>query len=69
MPDSRDLLGHTVVDAVTGFRGVVTGVIFYLTGSDQALVVAPAEAGKPGESTWIDTPRLLVSADVPAILR
>lgn len=55
------MLGHTVVDKVTGFTGVVTGIVEYLTGCNQALVVPRMDAdGKLPESQWFDIQRLQV---------
>lgn len=52
-------LGVTVKDKVTGFSGVVTGVVYYITGCNQALVVP--KVGKDGsqrEAQWFDWQRL-----------
>ncbi|MBP2232489.1 hypothetical protein J2847_005818 [Azospirillum agricola] len=63
------MLGNTVTDKVTGFKGVVTGVVQYLTGCNQALVVPPMSAdGKLPDSQWFDVQRLDISADIPAIV-
>lgn len=52
-------LGTKVRDKITGFTGIVTGYVTYITGCNQALV-AP-QAGKDGslkESAWFDEQRL-----------
>lgn len=52
-------LGITVQDRVTGFQGVVTGFVQYLTGCNQALVVprvGPDGAAK--DAAWFDVQRL-----------
>jgi hypothetical protein len=54
------MLGYRVVDAVTGFRGVVTSVAFDLYGCVQAVVTPSADAatGKQEDSRWFDMKRL-----------
>lgn len=52
------MLGSTVRDRITGFTGVVTGHVEYLTGCNQALVVPPMRDGKLPESQWFDVQRL-----------
>lgn len=54
-------LGSKVKDSITGFKGIVTGYVQYLTGCNQALVMPPC--GKDGSSkdgVWIDEQRLVV---------
>lgn len=54
------LLGNTVQDLVTGFVGVATGYITYLSGCNQYLCVPKVGAdGKIGESVWFDEQRLV----------
>lgn len=51
--------GDEVKDHITGFKGVVTSIIEYLTGCDQAFV--QPSAGKDGawrDGRWIDLPSL-----------
>jgi hypothetical protein len=52
------MLGLTVRNRITGFTGVVTGHVEYLTGCNQALVVPPVQDGKLPESQWFDVQRL-----------
>ena len=55
------VLGSKVTDKITGFTGIVTGYVQYLTGCNQALVVP--KAGKDGslkEANWFDEQRLVV---------
>lgn len=51
-------LGQEVQDIITGFRGIVTGRVDYLTGCRQ-LLVAPSlkPDGTPGDSLWFDEQR------------
>lgn len=62
-------LGITVIDKITGFRGVVTGFVQYITGCNQCLVVPPLGAdGGVRDATWFDVQRLDVDTAVPAIM-
>lgn len=62
-------LGCQVTDKITGFKGTVTGLVFYLTGCNQALV-APrvTEPSKLPEGQWIDVGRLDVGDEPPITL-
>lgn len=52
------LLGLTLRDKVTGFTGIATGHVTYITGCDQLLLVPPVDKdGKLQESQWFDTQR------------
>jgi hypothetical protein len=54
-------LGSKVEDKITGFSGIVTGFVTYLSGCNQALVVP--KVGKDGafrDSQWFDEQRLKV---------
>ena len=54
-------LGSKVKDKITGFTGIVTGYVTYITGCNQALVVP--QVGKDGTSKdahWFDEQRLVV---------
>ena len=54
-------LGCTVRDTITGFTGVVTGRVQYITECAQALIQPPVDKeGKFVDSQWIDEPRLEV---------
>ena len=58
-------LGDTVRDTITGFKGVATGVVDYLTGCRQFLVNPPVDdKGDVRKSQWFDEDRLL-REDVP----
>ena len=52
-------LGNRYKDKITGFKGVATGYVKYISGCNQVLLAPPA--GKDGgliESQWIDEQRL-----------
>lgn len=66
---SGTMLGETVQDIVTGFQGVVTGYVQYLTGCNQALVQPRvSEDGAMRESQWIDVQRLTRRSDHPRVV-
>ncbi|NLB78932.1 MAG: hypothetical protein GX796_08850 [Clostridiaceae bacterium] len=51
-------LGATYKDVITGFQGVATGHVRYLTGCNQALIQPEAKDGDFKEAYWIDEQRL-----------
>jgi hypothetical protein len=55
-------LGATYRDCITGFEGVATGYVVYITGCNQALLVPRAKDGALVEAQWFDEQRL---ANVP----
>jgi hypothetical protein len=62
-------LGATVKDRITGFSGVVTGIVHYLTGCHQALVAPPlGPDGAFRDSAWFDLQRLAVDALVQPVV-
>lgn len=62
------MLGKTVEDRITGFKGVVTGQVTYLTGCNQCLVTPRIkEDGTRREAEWFDEQRLDVVSGVPVI--
>ena len=63
------LLGSTVVDRVTGFSGIVTGYVTYLSGCNQALVVPKmGRDGKKPDGEWFDEQRLIVDTKRPKVV-
>lgn len=53
------MLGTKQRDTITGYTGVVTGLVTYLTGCKQALLVPPIdEKGALQKGEWFDEPRL-----------
>lgn len=56
--NGQELLGFTLRDKVTGFVGVATGHVQYITGCDQLLLVPSVDTdGKLRDSQWFDTQR------------
>jgi hypothetical protein len=63
------MLGHTVEDKITGFTGVVTGIVRYLSGCNQCLVMP--KVGKDNKfvvGEWFDEQRLIVKSKKPMAL-
>lgn len=55
-------VGMKVKDKITGFAGTVTGVVQYISGCNQALVVPPArEDGSLIGGEWFDLQRLEIT--------
>lgn len=51
--------GDEVIEKITGFKGTITGSVFYLTGCNQYLVTAKCEReGKEPIALWYDEGRL-----------
>lgn len=62
--EPQSLNGRKVKDRITGFTGVVTGVVNYISGCNQALIAPPVGAdGKLPDSQWFDVQRLEVVSD------
>jgi len=52
-------LGGTYKDSITGFKGMATGYVKYLSGCNQALLTpAVNKGGEMPEPQWIDEQRL-----------
>lgn len=54
----RDQLGAKARDTITGFEGVITGHVAYITGCNQVLIASKATNGKGGEVGWFDEQRV-----------
>ncbi len=62
------MLGKTVTDKITGFKGVVTGTVQYITGCNQVLVAPRAkDDGAHVESHWVDEQRVVVDDTVDVV--
>jgi hypothetical protein len=57
-------LGHVVRDRITGFEGIVTGLVNYITGCNQALVQPKMHEHDFLESRWFDMDRLEIANQV-----
>lgn len=61
--------GVTVRDRITGFTGVVTGHVRYITGCHQVLVAPPTKDGAFVEPHWFDEQRVMVDeSTLPVVL-
>jgi hypothetical protein len=53
--------GDSVIETVTGFSGIITGSVYYLTGCNQYLVVGKSKDGAEAPSVWYDEGRLVLA--------
>lgn len=60
-------LGNLVRDAVTGFEGIATAEVNYLSGCKQFCVVPKSTDGKMPEGQYIDYQRLTVVGEGVAL--
>ena len=54
-------LGKTGTDRITGFKGIITGYVEYLTGCNQFLLVPKCDKGKDNnkpDGHWFDDNRI-----------
>ena len=62
-------LGYTYYDKITGFTGVCTGKVEYLSGCNQALLAPRAAAdGALRQSEWFDEQRLVCDEAIRPIV-
>lgn len=54
----KNYLGLPATDRITGFKGIVTGFVQYITGCNQCLVAPPTKDGAELASAWFDVQRL-----------
>lgn len=64
----KDLLGLEAKDKVSGFKGTVTGVVFYLTGCNQVLISAKADKTGNVNTMWVDVQRVEVTSKKRIVL-
>ena len=65
----KAFLGYSYKDRLTGFTGICTGRVEYLTGCNQALLQPRVSAeGAMRDSVWIVEQRLVQLADEPVTL-
>jgi hypothetical protein len=54
--------GDPVIEKVTGFKGIITGTVYYLTGCNQYLVTAKAkDEHSEAKAVWYDEGRLTLN--------
>lgn len=62
-------LGNTYIDAITGFTGVATGRVEYITGCNQILLAPKtADPGTESKPAWFDEQRLLPVANTTTVV-
>lgn len=62
-------LGKTYTDKISGFKGVATGHVTYITGCNQVLLGPKiGKDGKIPDSQWFDEQRLEVGKEPQVIL-
>ena len=50
--------GQEAYDVVTGFKGIITQRVDYLTGCNQYYLVQQCQDGNEPKARWVDEPRL-----------
>ena len=58
-PRPKMKLGATYRDEITGFEGIATGVVKYITGCDQVLLAPQSRDGLKLDAHWFDKPRVI----------
>lgn len=62
-------LGRTYKDAITGFTGVATGYVMYISGCHQVLLNPTVDSdGKLRDSNWFDEQRMIDVGGVTIVL-
>jgi len=68
--ENLNMLGLSVVDKVTGFKGIVSSMSFDLYGCVQGLVTpSMKEDGKCPDNLWLDVDRLRIVCREPVMKR
>jgi hypothetical protein len=61
------ILGATYRERITGYTGVATAHVRYLTGCSQVLLIPPMHENKLQDGNYFDEQRLVQVEDVPVI--
>lgn len=62
-------LGKTYADKITGFSGVATGHVNYISGCNQVLLAPKVDGdGKLRDSQWFDEQRLELQGTQPQVV-
>ncbi len=64
----RDEIGRTYKDKITGFEGVATGHVEYISGCNQLLLSSKASNDGTTKTNWYDDQRLELVDDIPRIV-
>lgn len=63
MKKHLDNLGRTATDKVSGFKGIITAVVYYLNGCTQYGIVPKVGAdGKSREAEYFDDKQVVITA-------
>lgn len=63
------ILGRTYSDKITGFKGICVGVVHYISGCNQAVLVPKLKAdGSPVPGEWFDWQRLEEDTTVAQVI-
>lgn len=57
-PEELSMLGNTYKCKITGFKGVATGVCYYISGCTQILICGKTDKESNTPALWIDVQRL-----------
>ena len=60
MEEHFKLLGKKATDSITGFRGEITAITFYLYQTTQCLLETKSVNNKEPTTEWIPLPRLTI---------
>lgn len=64
----NEYLGNTYKDKITGFIGIATGYVEYISGCNQVLIAPESKDGTSvPDASWFDVQRL-VQQDVPTLV-
>ena len=55
---TRPILGKSYRDKITGFKGVATGYVEYISGCNQVLLTAKATDDGKVNTLWLDVQRM-----------
>ncbi len=64
----NNLIGFTVKDIVTGFKGIVTGQAIYITGCDQVSITSQCGENDTGHTMWVDINRIKINQNLDRIV-
>ena len=55
--------GDCVEEKITGFKGIITGTVFYITGCNQYLITGKSKDGAEAPSIYVDEGRIRLVED------
>lgn len=67
--NGASLIGLTGVDQITGFRGLITGEVTYISGCNQVLLTPKAKQdGELVGAQWLDEQRIVIDDQQPPVI-